>query len=315
MFNLNAKLIQWKFMQLLQKLIQSKNGIIFGGYVRDKIIHDHYATEYYKKCSSTNKDIKYNNPNYLPETKLRMIIPHDIDCFMTTQNFKEFKDLLPENMISYNESISTNLYIPTLHNQNLKHSKLKITFMMNPLMKTFINVCDYAIFVDVIYSDSIIEPPFGIIDFECNALLLTQSNDYKISDVLINILNLSDPMKKLTKLNQIITDILEMKATIATATIANYRITHMLNKKWTLISPNILLTVSNNHKLDDDICYICLDNICKSKYKCKFNCCKAYIHEYCMDTLIQSTKCETCPWCKKNKIINMSDIKLINSIN
>jgi hypothetical protein len=317
MFNLNTKFIQWKFMQLIQKLIQSKNGTIFGGYVRDKIIHDYYATQYYKKCSYTDKNIKYNNPNYIPETKLRMIIPHDIDCFMSTQDFKEFKESLSSNMISYNESISNNLYIHKVNNPNLKHSKLKITFMMNSLMKSFINVNAYAIYVDVIYSDSIIEvePPFGTIDFECNALLLTKSNDYQISNVLINVLNLSDPMKKLNKLNEIISDILEMKTTIVTSTIQNYRINHMLNKKWTLLSQNIVLTAS--HKIDDDLCYICLNNLCKSKskYKCKFNCCKAYIHEHCMDQLIQKNKCDICPWCKKSKMITISDLKLITAIN
>ena len=120
-------------------------------------------------------------------------------------------------------------------------------------------------------------------------------------------------MKKLIKLNQIITDILDMKATIVNSTFANYRITHMISKKWIIISTNILLTVS--HKSNDDICYICLNKLYKSKYICKFNCCKAYIHENCMDELLQHNKCNTCPWCKKNKTIDTDDVKLIGAIN
>jgi hypothetical protein len=96
----------WKMMSVLKKLILEQNGMIFGGFVRDSIIHDHFAQLYYKHCLSNDieydvKHSQYSNPLFVPTTADRLIVPSDIDCFMTEAEYVKFFSSAKLNLQKY----------------------------------------------------------------------------------------------------------------------------------------------------------------------------------------------------------------------
>ena len=290
-------------MTSIQQLIQQLNGVIFGGYVRDKIIHDFYALQYYTKCSAEYKNEKYNynkynDPNFLPETKDRMIIPYDIDCYMKPHQIEHFKNLLRNSLLEFIEEKS----------ENYEHTKLYISFKLNPIIESNIEILKKIVIkVDIIHTQLLINKP---LDFECNSLILTPDNEYKLCKFLL--ISCKDPMTKIDKFNEIYNNILARKTKILSPQVADYRIQHMLNKNWIISSDNITLTKSINYKATDKtdttVCYICLENISSSGGH--FNCCKRFIHLDCMEHIVTSNYGK-CPLCRSEKIINECDFKLV----
>ena len=93
--------------------------------------------------------------------------------------------------------------------------------------------------LDIIHTENSIEniePPFGSIDFECNSIILTSDDTYKLSNVLTK--NFT-PKKKIEKMNQIMTNILRKETTIVYADLPEFRITKLLKYGWTINSENV----------------------------------------------------------------------------
>ena len=63
----------------------SKGGVIFGGAVRDTILHDLAAKDFYKN-GGTNES--YDDPT--SEWNDRFVTPNDIDCYILRHNFDKF---------------------------------------------------------------------------------------------------------------------------------------------------------------------------------------------------------------------------------
>lgn len=136
----NFKRLSWKLKKHVAKLILNTGGIIFGGYVRDAIIHDHYSDKYYTKCSEdmvSSVDIisRYNDETFYPEYKERMLIPEDIDCFFkTTQTLNSFEQLLFREKFCLTKVFTRKDamdYIPRLNvpANSLSHIRYKITHL------------------------------------------------------------------------------------------------------------------------------------------------------------------------------------------
>lgn len=294
-------------MTSIQQLIQKLNGVIFGGYVRDKIIHDFYALQYYTKCSAEYKNEKYNynkynDPNFLPETKDRMLLPYDIDCYMNPHHIEHFKNMLRNSLLEFVEEKA----------ENYEHTKLYISFKLNPIIESNIEILKKIVIkVDIIHTQTPAHLPINkLLDFECNSLILTPDNEYKLCKFLSILCK--DPMTKIDKFNEIYNNILARKTKILSPQIADYRIQHMLNKNWIISSDNITLTKSINYKATDKtdttVCYICLENISSSGGH--FNCCKRFIHLDCIEHIVTSNYGK-CPLCRSEKIINACDFKLV----
>jgi hypothetical protein len=296
--------IKWKFMKKVEKIIQDCEGIIFGGYVRDKIIHDHYATEFYKKTSNSN--IYYNDTEYDPENKLRLIIPNDIDCFLKTNKLAIFKSKLAENMINISiiqSSKNAKFYIKDL-NEDIMHTKWKLNIAINPLLNSLINTHTYDIYIDIMHRDNTkLEPPFGLIDFESNSLILTANNEYKLTKLLAEHLT---PKDKLSELNRIMDDIIKKKTRILYVNTPDYRIENLVNKGWIIESANFTRLKDNK----ENICFICLEDLTNDNH-IKFNCCNGRMHsKKCSEDVILNGV-SSCPMCRFEIIFQNDDKKLI----
>ena len=310
----NGNLIRWKLIQQIQACIQSVNGVIFGGAVRDKIIHDHYATEFYNIKDVDRK--KYNDITYQPESALRVILPNDIDCFMKTSQIPLFIEKLKDKLLAADDHGTTEarIYFPEIDVADinaLKHSKFRIKFAINPILKSEIKIDAYYVMLDIIHTENSIEniePPFGSIDFECNSIILTSDDTYKLSNVLTK--NFT-PKKKIEKMNQIMTNILRKETTIVYADLPEFRITKLLKYGWTINSENVKIF---KEITPHDKCMLCLDSFKNSQYQTKLQCCNNRLHTHCLKKLFSTTEYDNlcCPMCRKDTYIMTDDKKLSN---
>ena len=301
--------IKWKLMKVIEHCVQSAGGVIFGGYPRDKIIHDHYAEEFYKKTVVLDGRCKYTDASFIPETKLRMLIPNDIDCYMHSSKVPLFQKALKDNMLYYNDLgiEKSQKYFPSI-SQEFKHNKYYVTFMMHPALHSVVPIKKYEVSVDVISSDNDkFEPPFGEMDFECNSIILTADNEYKLSN---SVCQNYTPIAKLEKLNTIVKDILQQKTNIIYAKTPDYRVDHMMRKGWTISSTNIKVFKDSSSK---ETCYICMDEINTENFQCKLGCCNGRLHLSCMKKLV-STQFDNCPMCRGETYIEEDDKKIVKYI-
>lgn len=89
--------MDWKLKKDVAESVLTAQGIVFGGYVRDSIIHDYYSEKYYKQClkdkiNSMETTLRYNDPDFYPDLFNRTLIPDDIDCYFDSfQKLKQFE--------------------------------------------------------------------------------------------------------------------------------------------------------------------------------------------------------------------------------
>ena len=72
---------------LIRNLIKRFDAIVFGGAVRDSILHSHASREFYKLSTRD----KYDDPTIHPELSDRFLLPTDIDIFITYHDHYNFK--------------------------------------------------------------------------------------------------------------------------------------------------------------------------------------------------------------------------------
>lgn len=301
------KKTRWKLMQEIVQTIQEVNGCIFGGYVRDKIIHDYYATLFYQNPDNIN--LKYADPFCDTKTILRLLLPSDIDCFMHTSQIKILKKKLEQKLLSVEEiaiDFPCNIYFPDTP-IDILHTKWKVTFNVHPLVSKLIGKTPFSIPIDILHSTiPNLKPPFGTIDFECNALILTSDDEYKLAyEVGKNL----PPKEKLEKLNHIISNIIQKKTAVIYPKLPKYRIHHMAKKGWNIETTKFELVKSVEEK---EVCFICLSQFTEPLSHIKFKCCNARM---CYKTCSQKWffhKYENCPYCRNYLSIMEDDIKLLS---
>jgi hypothetical protein len=126
---------EYHLKKKIAEILLNNGAHIFGGYVRDKLLHDSHAQKFYKKYGYNGDELenraKYIDSKFATEFNGRSICPNDIDCYMTQMNldsalvdlhlakldtFKVF-DHEPKKYIS-------NLNIPF---DSMRHKRYKIT--------------------------------------------------------------------------------------------------------------------------------------------------------------------------------------------
>jgi hypothetical protein len=248
--NYHENKVRHVFLKDIADTIFKNHGIIFGGYVRDMIIHDHFASEYYKKMeeidhANTYSLAKYNDATVLPEFIDRLKLPKDIDAFMTTKSFNELMYTLTQQSKKY-KVISRNVEVsPYFINPpaGLKHEAILIKLVHNPLYINHIpaSLYEMEVKVDVLHMESIprdIEPPFSI-DYECNALIMDSETSFRICKLLYRQHGLIGPLEHNSKLQDIIKDIIERRATPSHRhdEISLFRTKRMVGYGWTPTHP------------------------------------------------------------------------------
>lgn len=199
--------LQYTLMKEIASELVAEGGTIFGGYVRDMMIHDHYAALFYEKYEGTTDSEKYSDPTFDPETMARLLVPKDIDVFFLEKKSQvhQILDRLKKPERENETTVARSVYS---FDKDIKHLKTRISF---PSASKFLGR-SLAIQLDILYSTENVEPPFTKCDLECNAFLmdahgirLSRSIGCRLDDVPS-----TDPKRKREEM-RIIRDLLEFK--------------------------------------------------------------------------------------------------------
>lgn len=319
------------------QMITDAKGDIYGGYVRDMILHDYYAKQFFDNVPIADH-VFYDDESFCPETALRKSMPHDIDCFFhTVDDFAKFKNLLEKEQLRYVEKSNKDpkKYFKNLNveENELRHVKLMITlkaslsgFMWSNLPLCVRNndviwlyarnekTCILPTFtVDVMIPTRArpgLYPPFSNLDFECNALI---HNRYGLS-AMHGLTHYMSPLDSHYVVGKIIEDIVQKRARVAGYGGNNaHRVKSMLRKGWTVVGFNVEQVKSKQ----DDVCLICLENF-DTSHAFKLKCCNGMYHINCLQTTINRPVTGmlatlTCIHCRREAYLSQ-DVHLVQDI-
>ncbi len=306
------KKLRWKMMVELKKIIQQTGGSIYGGFVRDQIIHDNHADYFYEYVHSLNLsddeiNEKYNNPEFMPEHKDRCLLPSDIDCYMSTKSLEQLRSVELKKKHYYMKIKHTqkaNFYFTQKNNSNLLsellHTKATIYFNINRLLSDFLDITHVGVDVDIIHTENndidIYKELSRNFDFECNSLILNSNDEIQLP---YSIGKYMTPYDKLKRINSIIDDIKNKKAiVIGNDSPASFRIVKMVKKGWQIDSTSF--QIQNLTTAYDGYCIICQDELTVNRMYVKDRNCDARFHLKCYLTMVKHTHFKhECPLCKK----------------
>lgn len=163
--SVNLNKVKYLTMVEIANLLIEQGATIFGGFVRDKYIHDHYASIFYEKGLNENE---YDDATYDPETKHRLLVPYDIDVFVKgdEEEIEKIYSFIKEK--GFKVEIKKRKVIYGAF-ENIKQQKVVIRTkggLGSPYAK---------IKLDILYSSEDVKPPFKRLDLWCNSLLMDQN--------------------------------------------------------------------------------------------------------------------------------------------
>jgi hypothetical protein len=291
----------WIMMSVLRDKILKHDGMIFGGYVRDMILHDHNAMKFYKETQNDYGAHKmYSDTSYHPETAERTLIPNDIDCMFDITAFAAFKNELKNSrftwktvrVINPTQYFSEVTYDTTssiqMHRLILKHDsshllkECKLLAGDMTTLRTLIQshiILQPKIYMDILVTSTPFETPFiSKLNFECNALYLTKHGLHVAPEICVN-----NPLHQQLKIQEIIQDIIAHKAVLRNIKISHDS-TKLLKRGWTICDRS-LSTIRDTQY--DGHCIICHDEL--PELHMKLTCCDARYHMQCLMKCIDTT--------------------------
>lgn len=262
----------------IKKIGLDKNGIIFGGLVRDEIIASHYRDEFVSKKLNFSR---YWDKKYDIETNARLIIPNDIDIyFKNNYNINEFIESIQHYIKSFNGKIIIQEYnSPNLKNLSynlnlsLNHTKIFIEIRLGRTI-TFSGIrlnLEIDVISNVEQPKTILEPPFYNIDFLSNVFIMEKNNGIikiRLSNCTGTILDNMNFFKKSINSTKILDDIINfrtqfirnIKNNLDSEYINCFRIIKMIDREYSWNITNIPfspITIDDDN--DDNKCCICLE--------------------------------------------------------
>ena len=281
----NFQSLAWAIFKAIEKNMLKAGGIIFGGYVRDRIIHDHYADKFYKSEAykkSANPTSDYNDSSCHTESwPHRTHLPSDIDVVMSNSGFATFIQLMQEEDFIVKRKAPSKISIYTCRTPcDLMHTKCVIAMKTHSLLKSLPQFKESmpAIHVDVLHKE-VLHPmecvPFGTIDFECNSLLILPGNVIDLRNGAMEFCT-----EKYKQINKIVEDIVSFRAVAVCP--QTYRVYKMLDKGFTIMNAAINLLPQRTGNAYDGVCLICHDAFDNREIgQVRHTCCDARYHIHC----------------------------------
>lgn len=163
---LNLNKSQYLLQERIATFFLDHGGIIFGGYVRDKILHDRHAETFYGTWKDSEDISKYTDVNFHPSTIYRLLLANDIDVFIRKDGayIDSLYEELRKDGFSVLRTIIKSQYffeIPIIHHK--LEIKPSIAFGLPIKLK-----------VDLLFTTMDCYPPFGQGDLMCNAFVMDQ---------------------------------------------------------------------------------------------------------------------------------------------
>jgi hypothetical protein len=266
----------------IKKVVLENNGIIFGGYVRDLIISDHYKS-IYNSCNTYNIHHFWNRM-YHPETAARTLVAKDMDiCMYSEEGVSNFINSLQNifnDNVGYSNVSSSDITITRdacYFNIPIKmHKKInyKITIGKIPYVHSGIELSfDFDIIVP---RKSNVQPPFFKVDLLSNVFILSK-HGVVMSNHTGTLIDKMSILNKQKISSLIMADVIEFKTQFCMRNYrdryvsGNYnynskvfeRINKMLfrNFKWDITNlPFVMSNYKRNYNNSNNNCCICLAN-------------------------------------------------------
>ena len=299
-------------------LCSSEKAYIYGGFLRDNLLHDYMANKFYGSTIDESFE-NYNNPKVKPETSLRTLVPQDIDViFESVGHYHIFLENLEMNgyHIKQNYTDCNNVYGVTQETSDDDDDDIK-RFKINVRSNSGIqDLSNHNIrLIDVDYADTVINIDITIkktyspsFDFLCNSLIISSSGFvfreqtpcFNSVDALIH-----SKTQELVMINEIKSQIHKMEAVVdlkKVNVLSQYRIEKMVEKGWKIMIHSRRKSFYQASIEDgDNVCAICSErfdeiNIVPGVHSLlngmKFNCCLSSYHASCLIDNIDVTSSE-----------------------
>jgi hypothetical protein len=229
--NFTPDRIKYIVYERIAKSVFDNNGIIFGGYVRDKIISDHYKTIYNEANSCNSHQIhKFWNCFNQPETAARTLVAKDMDiCMYGKEDVNVFlvalQKIFSDEFGITNISSSEFTEISELSYFGLPISMYKRIKYVATVGRIPYVYCGTVISFDfdiLIPTKRWMQPPFNKIDMLSNVFIMSKQGIMmsKNTGTMIDTMSLLNKQKMSVK---IMSDIVEFKTQFCLFSIQNYR--------------------------------------------------------------------------------------------
>lgn len=170
--------IKSNLLHIIKEKVFYWNGIIFGGFVRDTIISEHYTYLFWKKYAN-NKNVNIWNQNIDTDTSPRNLNSCNIDICMdneehATKMIQDITHVIIKDFNIYNVNIINKFSIPSKYNVNNLPGKLyQYSYHILVGKIPYISEGVYIkINIDLLITSN--TPPFGKLDFGCNGFIMTK---------------------------------------------------------------------------------------------------------------------------------------------
>ena len=285
---------EWASYSNVHQLLLMNGGVIFGGAIRDTILHKFHATEFYKQRDeylekNPNGVFDYDDKETSLNTLGRFTIPTDIDVFVYEDNYKFIITKLQKRYPIKISMIKDLKYtVPDLEPNTYKLYKIEV-FMLYP------NIKAHVVKIDMILCPNDKDRPFPLmeVDFNVNALFQSFEKSIYISPMFDR-----HNRDRTMLLYNIMNDIKHKIARGVAANVTGYRVKKLIAKDWDV---KLRFTIYRFHECsaidDEETCTICTVNKkeftdCVNFVKCQ---CKSIICMTCIkDNFENSEKCPTC---------------------
>ena len=279
---------------LLYEKIKAKaianNGVIFGGFVRDMIISDHYKSIYNNRNNRSQHNIhQFWNRFYQTETAARVMVAKDMDiCMYHEEDVNAFIVALGE---LFNEevgfgNVSSSDFTTMNENENLYH-RVAIKMHKKLIYKVIVGRIPYVHsgvvlsfeFDIVVPVSKNIQPPFYNTDMLSNVFILNKTGIVMSNNTGTIIDNMSI-LNKQKVATSIMCDIVEFKTHFCMRNYTddficgnfnyNSKVIQRLNKmlfrsfKWDITNLPFLICDQNKNNKCDENCCICMSNFKKN---------------------------------------------------
>jgi len=269
MTSFNQQRLEWKSKKAIMLAVIETGGYVFGGAVRDWLLHEDGASHFYNAHKNSGKtsdeiDALYNDPAHLPEFAHRMVLPVDIDACIHASDLDGFMCALKKKRLTATRIFTHDPveYIPgiELKPDEVRHMRFKICFvpslfsafsdaLVRELEPMLVDLAELVrakmqgmakhvtmdlMVVNVPKDKKQPVAPFGNLDFECNGLIASESG-IQLSKYLHNNFN---PMDYDKEYRRIVSDVIKKRAVLtknARDQGMSARVQKMMSKQWTIV--------------------------------------------------------------------------------
>lgn len=297
----------YKFIIGVADVILDNDGLLFGGYPRDIVLHNYAARKFYKATQPGDCGELYGDCDYMPEAADRRLLPKDIDVMVNTSDIPKMESALKKQGYRVIRRINMPLGDYEMAAKGAQLTTIYVGIHTTPAMERLNKFFKhYSLKVDFVHCADIASMAMPLSDFDCNAFLMDKTRQLRLNPRLFEVHGIDDPLQRLNHMNKVVDRLLKKECIAVGNKVAPWRVTKMLEKGFKLygIDQMFLLmpkppphTYSEMKTIEKPCCTICLDTL--EGTTLKRNCCSAHYHTKCFKQLVESVSfTATCPQCR-----------------